>query len=103
MIGGLGTDDLISKAAAVHDFVHTTGNDEAYPCDHLVDMLSSCASAIRFGLEVPCRSRHAAEAANHIWKRVYGISLFDSFTSNWCHDWTRAKLTEALIQLTPSP
>jgi hypothetical protein len=91
---------LINGAASVHDLVHTVNPDEG-PCDHVVDMISSCASAIRFGLEKPCRSRHAADAASHIWKHVYGVQLFDGFTAKWQREWSRAKFQQALIERLP--
>ena len=90
-------DLLIKGAAEVHGFVNRVTPDEG-PRDHMVDMVSSCASAIRFGLERPCRSRHAAAAANHIWQHVYGIRTFDCFTGNWQKEWTRAKLHQAMIE-----
>lgn len=90
-------DLLIRGATNVHDFTHTVNSDEG-PCDHMVDMISSCASAIRFGLERPCRSRHAADATDHIWKHVYGIRLFDTFTGNWQREWAREKFQQALIE-----
>lgn len=93
----LATTDKIAAAAKVHDL---TRQPDDGPCDHLIDMLSSCASAIRFGLEKPCRSRHAASAADHIWKHRYGIRLFDEFTSNWRNDWTCAQLQRAILGLT---
>lgn len=93
-------DLLIRGAVGVHDFVHEVNPDEG-PCDHQVDMISSCASAIRFGLERPCISRHAAEAANHIWGQVYGIHLFDEFTRKWEKDWTKAKFQQAIIERLP--
>src|ERR1700676_1019563 len=31
---------MISYAAEVHNFIHEVAPDEAYPCDHLIDMLS---------------------------------------------------------------
>lgn len=82
--------------AELHSFIDETGIDEAYPCDHLLDMLNSCVSAVRFGLEIPCRSRHAAEAAGHVWERRYGITCQDSHTSRWKKDWARAKFQDAL-------
>lgn len=91
---------LIKGAADVHDFVHEVNPDEG-PCDHMVDMISSCASAIRFGLERPCGSRHAAAAASHIWEKVYGIKLFDEFTPNWQKEWARAKFQQAIISRLP--
>jgi hypothetical protein len=77
-------------------------DDPTHSCDHVVDMLSSCASAIRFGLEWPCHSRHAAEAANHVWKHVYGVSRFDGNTPSWQHEWARSKLQAAIISLLPA-
>lgn len=69
------------------------------PNDHFIDMLSSCNSAIWFGLEKPCRSRHAASAANHVWKRRYGISLFDKHSGQWGRMWISDKFYEALGNL----
>lgn len=89
--------DLKAASAAVHDFIDTVHSDEAYPTDHLIDMLSSCVSAIRFGLEVPCRSRHAANAAQHVWRRLYGCSRSDRHSSKWEYEWARSKLLEAII------
>lgn len=92
--------DMIAAAKVVHDLSHELNPEDAYPTDHLIDMLSSCASAIRFGLELgPCQSRHAADAAQHIWKQKYGVSLFDSFTPNWENDWARAQLQDAILSL----
>jgi hypothetical protein len=87
---------LVQRAAELHEYSHRVNPDEG-PCDHYIDMLSSCASAIRFGLEVPCRSRHAAAAAGHVWDKTYGIQQFDEFTSNWKNDWARAQLEQAII------
>lgn len=92
MLSALGRAEMIAYATAIHDqFIE--------PDDHLVDMVSSCASAIRFGLETPCRSRHAAEAASHIWRMRYGLSLFDTHTTQWCRDWTRAQVQIAILNL----
>lgn len=100
MLAAPDTKTRIIAAEEVHNLTHRLNPDEG-PCDHLIDMLSSCASAVRFGLEWPCRSRHAASAADHIWKHVYGISRFDEFTSNWRNDWARAQLQTAILRLTP--
>lgn len=94
---------LVAAVAAAHDLIHEVAPDDMYPCDHLIDMLSSCVSAIRFGLESPCHSRHAASAAQHVWKKLYGISREDKYTSNWENDWARAKLQEAILSLVPAP
>lgn len=92
---------LIKRAESIHRLIHRVAPDDAYPCDHLIDMLSSCVSAIRFGLEKPCQSRHAANAAQHVWKHLYGISLFDGFTPNWEKEWIRAQLQDAIIARLP--
>lgn len=92
-------DEMIEKAATVHACIDEVNPEDASPCDHLIDMLSSCVSAVRFGLETPCRSRHAAAAAQHIWKHLYGVTLFDSFTPNWENEWARAQLQTAILQL----
>ncbi len=86
-------EELIKAEARARRTVYVL--DEG-PCNHYVDMLSSCLSAIKFGLERPCLSRHPADAADHVWKRKYGISLFDRHTSAWRKQWTRDKLYEAL-------
>ena len=92
---------MIEAAAGLHNYIHEVAPEDAYPCDHLIDMASSCVSAIRFGLETPCHSRHAAEAASHIWRLRYGISLEDQYTSAWRKDWTRAMLQLAILALVP--
>lgn len=93
---------LVKAAAGVHDLCHEHNPEDAYPTDHLIDLVSSCASAIRFGLETPCRSRHAATAADHVWEQRYGIRLFDNITPHWRKDWTRRKLSEAIGSLLPA-
>lgn len=92
-------DKMIDASSVFHNFTDVLAPEDQYPCDHLIDMLSSCASAIRFGLEKPCRSRHAADAAQHVWKRVYGVIRFDRFTSNWEKEWARAQLTSAIAAI----
>jgi hypothetical protein len=92
-------DSLVREASLVHDYILQVEGPEDGPCDHLIDMLSSCVSAIRFGLEKPCHSRHAASAADHIWKHRYGVTLFDGFTPSWQKDWARSKLQEAIVGL----
>lgn len=91
--------DMIALAALAHDYVHEFCPEDANPTDHDCDMLSSCISAIRFGLEKPCRSRHAASAAEHIWRKRYGVTLADRFTSGWQEDWARAQMQEAILRL----
>jgi hypothetical protein len=93
------TESMVTEAAIIHDLCHELNPDEAYPADHLIDMLSGCASAIRFGLETPCHSRHAAEAARHIWGQYYGICVHDQFSGAWSKDWARAQMQEAITAL----
>lgn len=99
MLAAEGEAAIIEAAASVHEACWRLNPEEAYPTDHLIDMLSSCAGALRFGLEQPCRSRHAADAANHVWKRTYGINLFDRYTPEWSKLWARSKLQEAILSL----
>lgn len=94
----------IGGAEMVHDACHRLNPEEACPTDHLIDMLSSCASAIRFGLEdrgLGFSSRHAASAAQHVWRQIYGVSRFDSETPAWENEWARGKLLRAIISLIP--
>lgn len=98
---GLDNPARIELATTLHDLSWEANPDDG-PCDHDVDMLASCASAVRFGLERPCRSRHAAAAAQHVWKHVYGVSRFDGNTPEWERSWARGKLTAALISLLPA-
>lgn len=102
MLAAHGVADQIAAATAVHDAAHRLNPEDAIPTDHFIDMLSSCASALRFGLEVPCVSRHAANAAYHIWKQIYGVSRFDDHTPAWQNDWARTKLQDAIIALIPN-
>ncbi len=87
-------DKLIEDAALAHETVHAP--DGVIPCNHYMDMLSSCVSAIRFGFEQPCQSRHAAAAADHVWQHVYGVSRFDKHSHKWGKQWARVKFYEAL-------
>lgn len=97
---GLSDETRNGLASEIHDRNHEINPDDSNrPCDHLMDMLASCASAIRFGLEMPCRSRHAAEAASHVWRHVYGVSRFDQHTPAWQHEWARTKFQQAIIAL----
>lgn len=93
---------MILSASCAHDYINEVCPEDMYPTDHFIDMLSSCVSAVRFGLEYPCNSRHAAAAASHIWKHRYGVSLFDSFTPAWEKDWARAQFRSAILSLVPT-
>lgn len=90
---------ITEGAKAVHDFCRAHNSEHSYPTNHLLDMLSSVASVVRFGLEKTSRSRHAAEAASHIWLHRYGIKLQDGFTSAWARVQSWAKLQEAILLL----
>ncbi|MFA9204868.1 MAG: hypothetical protein ACEQSH_00270 [Bacteroidia bacterium] len=83
----------IGRAVAIHNISHAAAEDVA---DRPLEMLSACASAVRFGLESPRCSRHAAAAAQQIWANKYGVSLFDRQTPNWERDWARGVFRDAL-------
>ncbi len=93
----------IESAAALHDYCHEWNPEGAYPSDRLIDLVSGCASAVRFGLEIPCHSRHAADAASWVWKTKYGIRCEDKHTSGWAKDWSRHVMTQALASFLPAP
>lgn len=99
---GLSREARCGLAETIHDRSHEINPEDGRNCDHEVDMLASCASAIRFGLESPCRSRHAADAADHVWRHLYGVSRFDGHTPAWRKSWARSKLTSAILSLLPS-
>lgn len=82
-------ESIIHQAQIIH-------NRYIEPLDIHIQMLDSCVSGLRFGLKEPCRSRHAAHAADYVWEKKYGISLFDKFTSKWRKDWTACKLRKVL-------
>lgn len=91
--------DREQRCAELHNGVLDQPDDG--PCNRFIEMLSSCVSAIRFGLESPCQSRHAAHAADHIWQHKYGIRLFDKCTSDWSKDWTRRQIQTAFAEINP--
>lgn len=90
----LNADEREERCAELHNGICDQPDDG--PCNRFIEMLSSCVSALRFGLEIPCRSRHAAEASNHIWKHKYGVTLFDEHTTRWQNDWAVSKFKQAL-------
>lgn len=93
---------MVDQCEGLHELARELNPEDAYPTDHLVDMLASCISAIRFGCE-PKRwgvgSCHAAAAGQHVWKQRYGVRLFDQHTQRWEKDWMRRLLTEALVSM----
>jgi hypothetical protein len=102
MLAVIGKSEKIRLAANLHSLCDELNPEDALPTDHLIDMISSCASAIRFGFEFPCQSRHAAHAAQHIWRQKYRISLFDSHSSKWEKDWICSVLQDAILAQVPS-
>ncbi len=94
-------ESMVEQCAELHHLAHELNPEDAYPTDHLIDMLSSCVSAIRFGCDPKdaLSSRHAADAAQHVWKYRYGVKLFDRLTPRWEKDWSRHMLTEALVAM----
>lgn len=97
MVAQTTVERMVEVAEQVHDLCDELNPEEKYPTDHLIDMISSCASAIRFAFDSPCQSRHAAAAAYHVWKHRYGVTLFDRFTGEWQKDWTHAVLGDAIL------
>lgn len=89
----------INNAAQLHMYCHDMNPEDAHPTDHYIDMVSSCASAVRFGLEIPCHSRHAAEATRHVWSKKYGIRLEDENTRDWWKTWACRQLQDAILSL----
>lgn len=88
-------DAIPDKCAKLHTEILSQPDDG--PCNHIIDMLSSVVSSVRFGLEIPRLSRHAASAAQHVWSHKYGVPLFDGCTSAWENDWARQQLQAAII------
>jgi len=91
---------LVAGAGAVHDLIHAfqwQGNWAS----HVFDIVGSLASALRFGLDERDEfgSRHAAEAANHLWRHEYGVSKFDEFTGDWQKSWACAQFDEGMKRL----
>lgn len=80
-------------AEQVHDISFAAGEEVA---DRPLEMLTACASAICFGLELPCRSRHAAAAAAQIWGQKYGVKLSDQHSPDWQQQWARVVFHTAL-------
>lgn len=103
MLTSVGREQLIAAAAELHAFCNEANPEGQDPIDHYIDMVSSCASILRFGLEVPCHSRHAASAMEHVWRLKYGVKLHDRHTSNWANDWGRSVLESALLLQINSP
>lgn len=62
-------------------------------------LLRDCAIAVKFGLEAPCKSRHAADAAKRICRHLYGYSMHDTMISDLENQWVRNKFYDSLGRL----
>ena len=62
-------------------------------------LLQDCAVAIKFGLEVPCKSRHAADAAKRICRHLYGYNMHDTMINDFENKWARDKFYDSLGRL----
>ena len=62
-------------------------------------LLHDCAIAIKFGLEVPCKSRHAADAAKRICRYLYGYKMHDPAICDFENQWVRNKFYDSLGRL----
>ena len=62
-------------------------------------LLRDCAVAIKFGLEVPCKSRHAADAAKRICRHLYGYKMHDIMIGEFENKWVREKFYDSLGRL----
>lgn len=63
------------------------------------NLLRQVAVAIKFGLERPCKSRHAADAAKHICRHLYGYSMHDAMINEFENQWARNKFYDSLGRL----
>jgi hypothetical protein len=95
---------LVSGAADIHALIDSLEWRGTW-ASHVFDIVSSLASALRFGLDgiEGISSRHAAAAASHLWKHEYGISKFDEYTGEWEKTWAREQFYEAVKRLALSP
>ena len=62
-------------------------------------LLRQCAVAVKFGLERPCKSRHAADAAKNICRHIYGYSMHDIMINEFENQWVRDKFYDSLGRL----
>jgi hypothetical protein len=62
-------------------------------------LLRGCALAIKFGLEAPCKSRHAADVAKQICRHLYGYSMHDTMINEFENQWVRNKFYDSLGRL----
>ena len=70
-------------------------------CIHEVPshLLRQCAVAVKFGLEFPCKSRHAEDVAKQICRYLYGYSLHDAMINEFENKWVRDKFYDSLGRL----
>lgn len=62
-------------------------------------LLRKCAVAIKFGLEVPCRSRHAADVAKSICRHLYGYKMHDIMINEFEDRWVKDKFYDSIGRL----
>ena len=62
-------------------------------------LLRQCAVAIKFGLGVPCKSRHAADVAKSICRHLYGYKMHDTMIGDFENQWVRNKFYCSLGRL----
>lgn len=97
--GNLSREESIQECSIIADAMREAWDDESEPVDRDMEFLSGVLCAIRFGLEMPCRSRWPAEVGGNLFKRHYGMTLFDSNTRRWSAEWLRDRFTEGLSSL----
>ena len=73
--------------------------DQFYIHESPGHLLRQCAVAVKFGLERPCKSRHAADVAKQICRYLYGYSVHDIMISEFENQWARNKFYDSLGRL----
>ena len=73
--------------------------DQFYIHESPSHLLRQCAVAVKFGLERPCKSRHAADVAKQICRHMYGYNLHDIMINGFENQWARNKFYESLGRL----
>lgn len=73
--------------------------DQFYIHEPPSHLLRDCAITIKSGLEVPCNSRHAADAAKHICRHIYEYKMHDIMINEFENNWCRNKFYDSLGRL----
>ena len=89
-------DELLS-ATEYEQILHLAGQFCTH--DFPNHLLRKCAIAIKFGLEAPCKSRHAADAAKIICRHLYGYNMHDIMIGEFENKWVRNKFYDSLGRL----